>query len=362
VKLLRSPQLALLLTLGWMGPASPSILAASQDAPAPAFDRRPWFHLEGGFQTDDQPLQSQSIGGKVGRYLTPQSVLELSGSRALYTLETGKEEILPVEIRYLEWWESGAMVEGRMGAVHALDRWIWTGQVGVGTTFGKGWKGRVEWNRALSLHTEASLREPVVPHTARALLTLDQDGWLGEIGAAQESYPDQNLKRQLFFWLTAPLLQLPSAQLGLGYAGSAQDSRQSRFTPVKKTPGGGVGPPVWEGRYAPYYTPLEWRTHSVTGYGWLDLLPGLQVSLNGRWTALGRELRPVLLSIGAPGGSPAEGDRPQVAFAPADIHPWEVRLGLRLGLSSRTALHAEGRHLSHPWYDATAFHLSLRHQ
>jgi hypothetical protein len=118
------------------------------------------------------------------------------------------------------------------------------------------------------LYTLASASTPVMTRTIATTLDLDSPrGWLGQIAANSERYPDDNAVTTGYAWLLAPLVNTPEGQLQIGYSTAAQNADETRYVLARPTQPFPPGDPRFStaGVYAPYYTPSNLRSQSVLG-------------------------------------------------------------------------------------------------
>ena len=87
--------------------------------------------------------------------------------------------------------------------------------------------------------TVASLTTPVTVRELTAFAALDHpSGWLAEAALGRLRYPDGNSQTSGYAWLLAPVLRRTGYAIALGYAFSAQDTRESRFVFAQPHPPG----------------------------------------------------------------------------------------------------------------------------
>jgi len=159
----------------------------------------------------------------------------------------------------------------------------WTGRVGLGLRFPQHVTLRVRAEREPYLYTLASVSTPVMTQTIGTTLDLDSHGWLGQIAANSERYPDANAVSTAFVWLLAPLVNTPEGQLQIGYSAAAQNADDGRYVLANPTQPYQPGDPRFNtlGVYAPYYTPNNLLAQSVLGAFAVHPGGGVEVHASG---------------------------------------------------------------------------------
>ena len=213
--------------------------------------------------------------------------------------------------------------------------------------------GRVE--RRPYFQTVASLSIPVRVRELTALAALDHpSGWLAEAALGRLRFPDGNTQTSGYAWLLAPLLRRPAYSLALGYAVSAQDTRESRFVPTQPHPPAtqGVNP---SGHYVPYYTPDEVVIHSLIGNLMIKGGRRTTISGNGAWSLSAHEQATGFTTSGAP---------PVVqpgSFRRA-FSPWNARLGVAQDLGKGWSVRGQAEHQETAFYSASAGSIGLSYR
>jgi hypothetical protein len=159
----------------------------------------------------------------------------------------------------------------------------WTGRVVLGLRFPQHVTLRVRAEREPYLYTLASVSTPVMTQTIGTTLDLDSHGWLGQIAANSERYPDANAVSTAFVWLLAPLVNTPEGQLQIGYSAAAQNADEGRYVLANPTQPYQPGDPRFNtlGVYAPYYTPNNLLAQSVLGAFAVHPGGGVEVHASG---------------------------------------------------------------------------------
>ena len=234
---------------------------------------------------------------------------------------------------------------------------------------GAEWTGRLQGRIRLPSHlsiggraerrpyfqTVASLSTPVRVRELTAFAALGHpSGWLAEAALGRLRYPDGNTQTSGYAWLLAPLLRRPAYAVALGYAFSAQDSRESRFVPAQPHPPGapGSGP---SGRYVPYYTPQDVVIHSLIGNLMIQGGRGTTISGNGAWSLSAHEQATAFTTSGPPPVVQAGTFRR--AFS-----PWNARLGVAQDLGNGWSVHGHAEHQETAFYSASAGSIGLAYR
>lgn len=301
-----------------------------------------WVKVSPAFHHDDQPMDRLEVTGEAGwfvrdatsiglRVLAMQFSLEDSASRnatsaALTFSGSSRESGLNFEA-------TGGFLQRSFGSGSDL---IGSGSLSVPINPPVRLRGVLD--RAGYFYTEASLSRAVMTNTAGAYLTLNSSrGWLGEISAQIQQYPDDNSTTTAYAWLLAPVIKSAHSMVHLGYSGAFQNARELRFGLEKPTQAVGPANPNYNfaGRYSPYYTPKDLKTHSVIaalmfGQGGTALL-----RLNGGYAVNGSENAPhfVPVSLLSPPRTEA-----RLTMVSRDIHPWNARGSVDLNATRNSAL------------------------
>lgn len=312
---------------------------------------RPWLDVRVGAADDTQPLANYETGLRAGIYLNPLHTFAVVPVWARYDAGPSSEAVAGGELEYGGYWPT-VRTELRLaaGGRSHLDTLRFTGRAEAATRIAGGITTSLLVERAPYFHTVTSIGQSILTTTAGAAVTLDRPGWLGEAAVRREVYPDENRKQVAFAWLMRTLVETDVVKLDAGYAYSFEDSDESRFFPVLSSAPRPGRPPGWTGRYLPYYTPLNYRTHSATAT--VTLRPHERVTLGGggTFTFLGHEDAPYVYSVG-----PA----PATGVYRHEIQPWEVRASLTVDLSRSASASIRVSHLSKTWYEATNVGLSF---
>ena len=316
-------------------------------------DARPWLRLEGGLGTDTQPLTLSSGKTATGIFLTPLQALHLEGTWTRYHADDTPLQVTQLSAGYRAYWPSSRLDSEFVAGIHRREDDIESvGSASVAVRLPHALRLRGKIDRSPYYYTESSIRTPVMISAINVTLSLDRSGWLGETAFHRDRYPDSNIKNVAYGWLVAPVVRSERLTLMAGYAFSYQDAAESRFAPVLVTVASPGRPPEWEGRYQPYYTPLNWQAHSAAGSLSLRLRKGVGVTANGAFAVAAREEAPFIYQADL-------GSAPLVGFYRHWIHPWNVRVGLAADLTSSVVFEFEGNLTSTTWYEAANAEISL---
>ena len=264
-----------------------------------------WVRVAAGLRHDDQPLDRFGGGFEAGWFTTPLVPVTIRVEplafrltdervRRLWSTEAGVSTFFPHSRLELE--AAGGVLR-RDGDVDAM---TWTGRAGGGIRAGSKviLRGRVE--RRPYLNTTASLDVPVMVQSARGLINwTDPRGWLAEAGVDVQRFPDENVVRNAYGWLLAPLVHASRGELQAGYAWGWANARESRFvlaSPVQAIP---PADPTFDlsGRYVPYFTPDDQMAHSVTAAASIGASDGTNLRVSGSYAIRATEQAPFFTVI-----------------------------------------------------------------
>jgi tetratricopeptide (TPR) repeat protein len=312
---------------------------------------RPWLRIGGEGGLDNQPMRQGGARTEVGVYVTPLQAMSAEVVRSAFAAGDSLTPMTFTSVSSRGFWPFARLeTELTAGIVHRPGHSTWTGRAGAGWRLPHGIRVDSHWERAPYLYTVASISESVFTTSVQLRLSADHNGWLGEAVGRRERFPDRNTKEVAYAWLMAPLLRSVRATLQAGYAYGYQDAAEHRFAPVLAAAPRPGRPPEWEGRYVPYYTPLDQHVHSVTGHVSVRPVPGLTVRANGAFGFAGREDSPFVY---------VSGRVPVTGVYRHAIRPWNARFAVTAAVTSGLSVQIELSHLSTTWYDASDASLSL---
>ncbi len=286
---------------------------------------------------DGQPLDRAAVAVEAGWHPSVAHAVSLRAEPQRYTARGVEASLFQGEIGVRSAWPGGPVeTELAAGAVQRTAGADWTGRAAVGLRLPAHLVVRLRAERATYLWTVASLEEPVTTRTGAVLLEWsDPRGWLGQLGAGVDRYPDANQVRSAHAWILAPVVRTRAATLQLGYGFGAQDADESRFVPLAGTPP--------SGEYAPYYTPMGMHSHSLTGA--VEAAGGgFALRAGGAYGVAAREDAP--FAIGGPGTQPGWYSR--------SFHPWNARAHADVRLAPGASVALEAEHFRTAFYDYTA--------
>ncbi len=312
---------------------------------------RPWIRVGGEGGADSQPLSKSGASAEAGFFITPLQTLR---AELTHTRFATRDSVRPVTFASagLRGFLPAAKLETDVaaGVISRTDSTDWTARLDAGFRLPYGLRAGARWERKPYLYTAASISEDVMTTAMQVHVSADKSGWLGEAALGHERFPDDNGKAMIYGWFMAPVLRTEGLWLQAGYAYGYQNTAEHRYTPVITNTPGPARPPTWEGRYDPYYTPLNQHTHSVTGS--IALWPSriLTVRANGSYGIFGSEDTPFVYLAGR---------APMTGVYNHAIHPWNARGSIAAAVSPMVTIQLEGSHMATTWYDASTLTLSV---
>ena len=295
---------------------------------------RGWVTISPSLHHDDQPLDRFELNTEVGAYLKPTISIALLLSGMHFQLsDTASRTLSSAMILFSHASpQNGATIALSAGAIHrsfdaAND---FTGKAVAGFKVSPVLRARLQLERAEYLYTEASLSTPVMTNTEAGFLALNSsNGWLGEMSLQLQQYPDDNSLTTAYAWFLAPVARSAGQSLHFGYSGAYQNAAELRFQ--LETPNQSASPASnnfnFAGRYSPYYTPLDLRTHSLISALALGLNTSSIFRLSASYAVVGTEDAPHFdpVALTAPPRTEA-----RLTVTSRDTHPWNARATLEL--------------------------------
>lgn len=293
---------------------------------------RGWVSVNPSFHHDDQPLSRFEVNAEAGAYLAPATSLALSLTGTNFRLaDTASRSVSSAVIGFSHASaESGASISLSGGALHRSfdSKNDLIGKAAVGFKLSPAVRARLQFERAAYLYTEASLSTSVMTNMESGFLTFNaSNGWLGELSAQLQQYPDDNSLTTAYGWFLAPVARTAGQSFHVGYSGAYQNAAELRFQ--LETPNQKVSPASsnfnFGGRYSPYYTPLDLQTHSLISALALGLNTSSVFRVNGSYAVVGSENSPHFapVSLTAPPRTEA-----RLNVTSRDTHPWTARATL----------------------------------
>jgi hypothetical protein len=357
-------------------PCAVLLLLLSAAVPLPLAAQRPWAASELRFMRDDQPRDLLRATAEYGAYLVPgvSLALLLAGERlhgeqpaafpspggrpapggagiTSTTAAAGMAATLAVPAA-----RTGLRASARalFGAPDAGATPLWSAESRTGIGGDVALRARAERDRYG--WTTSSIDTLVL--VTRMELALDRaasPGWAGELVAGTASFGDDNPVRTAYGWVLAPLSRGAGHALRAGYAAAWQDTERTTWQPL--APGGPGAPPrvpgaEVPGRYAPYHSPHDLRTHSVLGNASLSVGSGW-LRLDGTVGVHARESAPVLIV----GGLPAL--QPEPHFYERSFTPYRLAAAWIAPLTPATWITAEGAREGTAYYTLHTARLAI---
>jgi Flp pilus assembly protein TadD len=318
----------------------------------------PWVRLELEAGHDDQPLDRAAPTIAAGWFVTPLWSFDVRGRPAWYRLGDATTRSVPAGEAMLRGYSPALRLEtelagGMVRRSNPGSTTDWTGRVAARLRLGGPAAVGARIERTPYLNTVASLGTRVMVREIVGLFTLnDPHGWLGEASYGQQHFPDSNTITSGYAWVLAPLTWKRAVALQIGYAFSAQNSLETRFTlaDTAHAPGDPRVSPA--GHYTPYFTPDHFISHSAIAAVTLGPSPATTLTANGSVAIHARDDVPSFRVTGAP---------PAVALVIVRraVTPWKVRLGFQRTLSHAVTVAANAEHNRTVFYSATTVGLQF---
>ena len=316
----------------------------------------PWLRIGGTARRDDQPLDRLAGGIEAGWFATPHTPvaarfdpLRFHTDQATRDLWLGEVEVRHGSPRGVEIAAAAGAVSAPGGGREVTARGRLSARPSPEAAIG------VEVARAPYFWTTSSLDAALLPTTVRVFASTSARGFNGEAAVERHWFDDDNAVSAAYAWLLVPLARRERALLQAGYAFTVEDSRASRFELAHPGPLLAPGGAALDtrGRYVPYYTPEQRRTHAVLGAIAVGTPGGAWLRLSGSYAARTTELAPEFVVAG--------GARTRV-FVPRESHPWEARASLDVPLHARLLLTMHGQAGRKPFYDWQSAAVSITYR
>jgi len=302
----------------------------------------PWWSLQTGYFSDDQPLQAIRTDFKTGRYLSWWLAPALQVRHSHFLLEetyypflTGlvQDQIFIGRTKTYLTLSAGVLAPLVVNSpVHALGGVLLSQRLPAHFVFDIGVEKRPY------LYTVHSIKSPFTENFLQIALRFDHSGkWLGKAALEWQAFPDDNIVQTAYAWFLAPLVDRKWLRIQAGYAYSFADADRSRFLPLKPyNPGLPPENPV-AGTYDPYFTPANQQIHSVLAS--IRLSPARKLQFSASASA------GVSANADIPYFYPNSNSQGNWAYvrdhARYDFSPLEINGEIRLGLGRRGSLSAK---------------------
>jgi len=303
-----------------------------------------WVRIGSAFWNDDQPLRHASFDAEAGWYPNPLTPLVIRAASTVFDGDASRENVSSAEAALTTYLPSAHLDLGLGAGVlqrSFADANDWTARAALGVRLPHLITLQTRFERAPYTHTVRSLEQPVMVDLLEGGVRWGAPrGWLGEVLARREGYPDDNAVSTAYAWVLAPLVRHAVVTVQAGYSFAAQSAEESRFVPrenVNVPPGQGVV--SVPGEYNPYYTPRNLRAHSALVSASVHPKGRWSVSGDGRYALSARDEAPVLVAVATP---------PNVTvsrgFYDRSFTPWNVRGSIEFAAteSLRIGVGAEG--------------------
>jgi Tfp pilus assembly protein PilF len=318
-----------------------------------------WIRIGSAFWSDDQPLRHASFDAEAGWYGNPLTPLVFRAASTVFDGDASTESASSAEADLTTYVPAAHLDLGLGAGVlqrSFADASDWTARAALGVRLPHLITLGTRFARAPYTHTVRSLEQAVMVSSLEAGVRWGAPrGWLGEVLARREDYPDDNAVSTAYGWVLAPLVRRAGATVQAGYSFTAQSAGESRFSPrgdVSFPPG--QPPASVPGEYNPYYTPRNLRAHSA--------LVSASVHPGGRWSASGdgryalsaRDEAPVLLPVVTP---------PNVtvarAFYDRSFTPWNARGSIDVAATESIRIGILAEHGRGAYYSFTSARVAL---
>ena len=300
-----------------------------------------WIRLQTAVRHDDQPLDRFSGGLAAGWYATPLVPITVRSEPIVFRSGDGPNTRLWSTEAAISGYAPPSRLEFDVGGgvltrpgQSTSDGWVAHAGLGVRITPAVILRGRLA--RQPYLNTSESIDTPVTVRAVAAVLAwTDPRGWLAEASVERQAFPDDNAVKTASAWLLAPLIHRPSGDLRAGYAFGVATSDESRFvlaSPQQPVP---VIDPRFDlaGRYVPYFTPDNQRTHTIAVAATIRGAPGVTLALNGSIPLRATENAPVFAVV--------NGVVTRTVYE-RSYDPWTARGALTVPIGARVAIGLSG--------------------
>ncbi|MEO7964614.1 MAG: hypothetical protein ABIT38_11990, partial [Gemmatimonadaceae bacterium] len=171
----------------------------------------------------------------------------------------------------------------------------------------------------------------------------------------RQLYDDNNAINTAYAWLLAPVAKGQSGIVQIGYSFAAQDAEHTRWQIAQP-----VQPyPITDdrvrtnGRYVPYYTPLNLLSHSILGAATTHPTSRVTFHLDGSFAVRATDDAPVIVVVGT---TPADASLATTTWK-RSFNPWTGRGALDIASSSALSLGVAGEVMHTAYYTGTIVRL-----
>lgn len=304
-----------------------------------------WVKVSPGIWHDDQPQTRASAAIEAGWFAAPLTPVRARLLPSRFLTDGTTATLWGGEVQ-IDHYAPAARIEMR-GIAGLVRRDIesrqteWTATGVAGVRLPKHLTLRARTERAPYLATPASLSTSLMTRAVAGEARWDHRGWLGEAAVERRLFPDDNAIRTVYAWLLAPVARSRRAELQAGYAFSADNADETRFTPVgtpSASPGRGSGAgnaaARLTGRFTPYYTPNRVVKHALVAAVTGRPASGITLRAGGSYAVRAFEDAPFL----APAGGQVE-----VLFARRELTAWDARGSVEIAAGRGTTVTVGGQ-------------------
>jgi hypothetical protein len=318
-----------------------------------------WIRLGSEFWNDDQPLRHASFDAEAGWYPNPLTPLVIRATSTVFDGGATTESASSAEADLTTYLPAAHLDLGFGAGVlqrSFADASDWTARAALGVRLPHLITLGTRFARAPYTHTVRSLDQAVMVSSLEGGVRWGAPrGWLGEVLARREDYPDDNAVSTAYAWVLAPLVRRTAATVQVGYSFTAQSAEENRFAPredVSVPPGRGVV--SIPGEYNPYYTPRNLRAHSALVSA--SVHPGgrWSVSGDGRYALSARDEAPVLVPVVTPPNVTVER-----TFYDRSFTPWNVRGSIDVAATESLRIGIMAEHGRAAYYSFTSARVGL---
>jgi tetratricopeptide (TPR) repeat protein len=233
--------------------------------------KSPWFSINEGYRSDDQPLQSLTSELQGGIYLHPLSSLHFTMQVPVFITENKTSPSYGFQFGNKSVIGKAKMeIQADLGLVKfPVKRAItWTGNLAIEKIFIRHLEISLHAGRDPYFYTLSSIDKRILDnHGSLKLGWNDLTSWNGQASLDIHQFPlDNNYLTGISFWGFAPPIKFSVFELRFGYAFSYSTSQKFHFVSEKSfseiltnyDPNAQI-----KGIYFPYFTPKDQTIHSI---------------------------------------------------------------------------------------------------